>query len=163
MEYDRWRDATVERTAAMRPDLVVVTQSDEISRASTPAQYASGSLATVDRLHEAGLGVTYLLDNPSPDADVPGCLSAHLDEISQCTVRADGSGEPELRDALGAALAAADVTVADPAPWLCWSGTCPPVVGDVMVYRDDNHVTATYSRWLAPMAAGVLAGDAGQG
>jgi hypothetical protein len=27
---------------------------------------------------------------------------------------------------------------------------CPPVVDNVLVYRDDNHITATYSSFLAP-------------
>jgi hypothetical protein len=31
----------------------------------------------------------------------------------------------------------------------CIDGLCPPVVGGVLIYRDNQHVTATYARSLA--------------
>lgn len=41
-------------------------------------------------------------------------------------------------------------------PWLC-SRTCPAIVANVVVYRDCQHVTATFSRLLATrMATNVL-------
>lgn len=46
--------------------------------------------------------------------------------------------------------------VIDPEPWLCAEGTCPVIVGNLLVYRDDNHLTATFSRWLAPIMATIL-------
>ena len=157
VECARWREATLRRITALRPDLVLVSQSDEISQeASTPAQYAAGSVATVDRLRGAGLRVTYVLDNPQPDRDVPTCLATRLDDATACAGRADGSRAPERRADLRRALRAAGVTTVDPARWTCWSGTCPAVVGNVLVYRDGSHVTATYSRWLAPVVMEVL-------
>jgi hypothetical protein len=35
--------------------------------------------------------------------------------------------------------------------YFCDETHCPPVVGNVIVYRDDSHITAAYSRTLAPM------------
>lgn len=157
VECARWRETTLARIAALHPDLVVVSQSDEISReASTPAEYAAESVATVDRLRQAGLEVTYVLDNPHPSRNISTCLSTHLDDVTACAGRAGGSRAPERRTDLRRALSAADVNTVDPAAWTCWSGTCPAVVGNVLVYRDDNHLTATYSRWLAPMAREAL-------
>lgn len=157
VECDRWRTATLERVEALRPGLVLVSQSDEISqRDSTPAQYAEGTVATLDRLRGAGLDVAYLLDNPHPEADVPACLPANLDDVPACTVPADGSNAPERRDALGRALEDAGITTVDPRPWLCSAQRCPAVAGGMLVYRDNNHVTATYSRRLAPVVGRTL-------
>ena len=157
VECDRWRPLTLDRVLDLRPDLVVVSQSDEISqRDSTPQQYADGSVATVDRLRDAGLDVVYLLDNPHPETDVPACLSENLDDVAACAVPADGSNAPQRRDALREALDDAGVSTVDPQPWLCTGQVCPAVVGNVLVYRDDNHVSATYSRWLAPVVGQVL-------
>ena len=39
---------------------------------------------------------------------------------------------------------------------LCGTRRCPVIVGDVLVYRDDSHLTATYARRLAPRLAAVL-------
>ena len=36
--------------------------------------------------------------------------------------------------------------------------TCPAVIGNVLVYLDDNHLTASYSTSMAPLVEGdVLA------
>ncbi|MFC5577120.1 acyltransferase family protein [Lysobacter niabensis] len=35
----------------------------------------------------------------------------------------------------------------------CRDGRCPAVIGNVFVYRDAHHITATYARTLAPMLA----------
>ncbi|MEY4349190.1 MAG: hypothetical protein RL719_487, partial [Actinomycetota bacterium] len=32
----------------------------------------------------------------------------------------------------------------------CDASVCPPVIGHVVVYRDDNHLTNTFTRTLAP-------------
>ena len=44
----------------------------------------------------------------------------------------------------------AGATVIDPTPWLC-SDRCPLVVGDLLVYRDTNHMTTAYAQSLAPL------------
>ena len=157
VECASWRAATLRRVLALRPDLVLLSQSDEVAQTdATPQQYADGTVATVDRLRGAGLDVAYVLDNPHPETDVPSCLSQHLDDVSACTVDRDASEVPERRDALRRALGEAGVTTVDPRAWLCAPAGCPAVVGDVLVYRDDNHVSATYSRWLAPAVGQVL-------
>ena len=32
--------------------------------------------------------------------------------------------------------------------WICTDTDCPPVIGNVLVYRDEHHLTATYARTL---------------
>ena len=44
----------------------------------------------------------------------------------------------------------ADVDLVDTAPWFCTSDTCPAVVGSVLVYRDEQHLTPAYTRTLVP-------------
>ena len=38
------------------------------------------------------------------------------------------------------------------------SAHCPVVVGNVLIYRDNHHLTATYARSLAPFLSTALAG-----
>jgi hypothetical protein len=52
---------------------------------------------------------------------------------------------------IDAALRARGVTIIDPITWFCTSSTCPVIVGNVLVYRDVSHITATYARLLAPL------------
>jgi hypothetical protein len=46
-----------------------------------------------------------------------------------------------------------------PMPILCSSLLCPAVIGDVLVYKDPYHLSATYAAtltdWLAPLVPGI--------
>ena len=41
--------------------------------------------------------------------------------------------------------------------WLCSPTACPVIVGDILVYRDANHLTATAASWLAPYLDAAIA------
>ena len=41
--------------------------------------------------------------------------------------------------------------------YFCNDTTCPPAIGNVIVYVDDSHITSTYSRTLAPALSRKLA------
>ena len=47
-------------------------------------------------------------------------------------------------------------------PQLCPGRVCPAVIGNVLVYRDTTHLTATYAasltRWLSGRLTGVVRG-----
>ena len=48
-----------------------------------------------------------------------------------------------------------------PATWTRTRGsasrsTCTVIVGNLLVYRDDNHITATYANWLTPAIGAQL-------
>jgi hypothetical protein len=47
------------------------------------------------------------------------------------------------------------VPVVDPTPWLC-GRDCPLVVGNVLVYRDTNHLTSAYAEMLSPVLGASL-------
>jgi hypothetical protein len=39
----------------------------------------------------------------------------------------------------------------DMSDFICADGICPAVVGNVYVYKDDNHLTKTYVQSMVPM------------
>ena len=41
-------------------------------------------------------------------------------------------------------------------PWFCFDLTCADIVDNLLVYRDDNHITATYASWLTPVIGADL-------
>jgi hypothetical protein len=57
---------------------------------------------------------------------------------------------PEVVDAERGAAQATGATYLDLQPYLC-SDVCPLIIGDVQTYLDGNHVTATFSRYFAPV------------
>ena len=40
--------------------------------------------------------------------------------------------------------------------WLCAKGVCPLVIGNVIVYTDQHHLTRTFARTLIPQLQGAL-------
>jgi SGNH domain (fused to AT3 domains) len=39
----------------------------------------------------------------------------------------------------------------DVSPWICTRSTCAVVLGNLLVYRDDDHLSTSYPAWLAPL------------
>lgn len=42
-------------------------------------------------------------------------------------------------------------------PWFCASGQRADIVGNIEVWRDDNHVAAVYANFLGPAMSAQLA------
>ena len=61
--------------------------------------------------------------------------------------------EPARRELVAAAAAAGGVTVVDTTPWFCTPAVCPAVVGNLLVWRDNSHITNPYARMLTPLLA----------
>ena len=91
-----------------------------------------------------------------PIGDVPDCLSVHLDDAQACAAPAAtainylGSRAEEL------AVQQAGGFYVPTAPWVCANGSCPVIAGNLLMYRDDNHLTDTYAKWLEPVVAATL-------
>jgi hypothetical protein len=51
-----------------------------------------------------------------------------------------------------------NVRLLDLTRFFCYDGFCPAVIGNVLVYHDQSHLTVTYARTLAPfLGAEILA------
>jgi hypothetical protein len=105
----------------------------------------------VVELRSTGAAVLVLGPVPDPHSFVPTCLSEHLESATTCSpdravaVNDAGiSGEERATAAGGGHYAV--LTDA-----FCTAGRCPVIVGNQLVYRDDNHLTIDYAAWLAPV------------
>ncbi|MBA4607861.1 hypothetical protein H1W00_05160 [Aeromicrobium sp. Marseille-Q0843] len=100
---------------------------------------------------EAGVPVVALRDNPRLEEDTLDCLT-ELDsrEWSRCDVPVEDL-VPEFDPFEPAAEQLEGAHFVDTRPLFCVDGRCPAVIGGVNVYRDYNHVSATYSATLAPV------------
>jgi hypothetical protein len=89
---------------------------------------------------------------------VPECLAAHVARPAACRI-------PDALPAVNAAgiaseiqaVSAAGGSYIDTRPWFCSAGTCDTLVENMLVYRDDNHITSTYAKWLTPVVQADLA------
>jgi len=143
---------------ALKPDLVVTSGfslgAEVIDGSYTWPQWdriVSGYQRLLRPLADAGIPIAAIRDVPHMAVNTPRCLLQNPSEPTRCdTPRAAALGSQDdplvaaVRDLPGA-------RVADLTNWLCTEDTCPAVVGNVVVYRD-NHLTDSYVRTLtAPL------------
>ena len=151
-----YRDRAIAWIEENQPALVVVSNSYTHTE-SDAATWAAGAEATIARLAAVAPRLVVIGDNPSSPADPPACLSGHLDDVSACaTARADAV-RPEFISGEVAAARAHGVTFIDTTDWFCTPTTCPIVIGDLLVLRDETHLTPPMAEFLTPLLDAALA------
>jgi SGNH domain (fused to AT3 domains) len=161
----RWRDTSSAWISAHPPDLVFI--SDSRRYAVLTANGGTARDGVRERLWGRGLSRTLarlpaaaralvLADTPRNAYDVPVCLAAHLGRISTCqTARSHmiyklhDSAERAAAEEHGARFASLNRSI-------CPYDPCPLIVNDLLIWRDQDHITATYSRQLAPSLAALV-------
>ncbi|MFD1077745.1 acyltransferase family protein [Longispora fulva] len=145
-ECTEWRRYALNRVNAWpQPKLVLAA-----SLNAYVADPRAGWDATLAGL--AGLPVGYLRATPLPGRDVPTCVSGALDDWRACQFPRSAALRPDPvadRPPTG-------VRVVDVDDLLCPGDACPAVIGGVLLYRDDSHLTATLTSLLAPRVEALL-------
>ncbi|AXH96655.1 acyltransferase [Ornithinimicrobium avium] len=143
-----------------QPEVVIVSGvkqgAGEGTRQERSDRLAAGYADYWSDLAEEGVPVMVLADSPNPGGKhVYECVSEHRDDLSRCTFdRSDGSGTGALREAAAQVPTATFLTMND---WICPLEECPPVIGDVLVYRQGSHITNTYAvTLLEPLRARLV-------
>jgi hypothetical protein len=88
----------------------------------------------------------------------PQCLAANPNAVEQCAT-ANPNPDPNdasLNSAERAAANVKDVRYLSTLQWLCTT-TCSPIIGNMIVYLDNWHITATYAASLSQVIATDLA------
>jgi peptidoglycan/LPS O-acetylase OafA/YrhL len=155
-ECPEWNAAvTDELVQTVRPD-VVFTSSHSRTDAVGAADDEEGRAAIADGmarmwsvLEEAGTDVVAIRDTPVTRPRIPECVDRHPDALDACASPREDAvrDDPQVRAVESGGTGADLVDLTDD---FCTDDSCPPVVGNVLIYRDSHHLTATYSRLLAP-------------
>src|SRR5215218_2827082 len=160
-ECARYREAMLRRIVAMRPAAVVLSSWDHYIPIEgqaedwqvTPAMWERGLRRTYARLTAAGIRTIVIRDVPRTGFDVPACLSrsaARLPFSGACTYDRTASLSASAVAAQDAALRGLPVRLIDMNDQLCDTPRCGVVRNGVIVFTDDNHLTASFSRSIAP-------------
>lgn len=159
-ECEQWRGEIVARLLTERPKLVVLSMSRryhaDFSFASYDPAWINALTSVVQLLRGMGSTVLILGPVPDPQSSIPTCLSAHLDDATACAPSRAAAVDADGIAAEQAATAAGGGHYADLTDLFCTPQRCPMIVGNTLVFRDDNHLTTGYSRLLAPVI-GALA------
>ena len=151
-DCDKWRENTLQRIRNKEhPDLVLVGNS---TLYFYPAggwdklpTMTKGMTRTLKRLKATGAKVVVARDQSAAPFRHPGeCVAEHRRNLLRCAWRPK-SRKPYSYD-LWAAKKARVPTI-NPQGHVCRPKLCPTVIGNVIVYRDLNHYSATFMRTLS--------------
>ncbi len=149
-----WRDKAVQFIADEHPDLVIVTGSRHYP--NTDQEWHDGFQKTLGRLKGLTPRLLVLGDNPDSRTDPATCLSAHLRDVEACVnnrTKAVESGKLEIERAIAQQSGSRFVDTSD---WLCTATSCPVIIGDILMFRDINHLTTVAAEWFTPMIEAVV-------
>jgi peptidoglycan/LPS O-acetylase OafA/YrhL len=159
-ECKQWRGDIIARLQAEHPRLIVLSMSRrygaDFGFTSYDPAWDASLTRLVAQLRSAGANVLVLGPIPDPHSTVPTCLSAHLDDATACSPPRSAAVNQAGIAAEQAATTEGGGHYADLTELFCTPERCPAIVGNTLVYRDDNHVTIEYAHVLAPVI-GALA------
>ena len=159
-ECRTYNEAVIGRLQEIRPNLTLVSMSRwSVRPIGTEGVTIRDQAAAIARMMARIPGSTAVLaDTPYARIDVPACLSANLTDIRQCSISRSVAfgGRALSRERQAAEMAGAGLV--DLNRVIC-PGTdrCPAVLDNRIVYRDEHHLTAVFSRWLARPLDAALA------
>ncbi|MBZ9735125.1 acyltransferase [Mesorhizobium sp. CA18] len=141
-----WREKALAEIAKLKPDFVITSQSNYTS--VTQGAMIEGLRSVWGELTSQDVRVVAIRNTPFSLFDPRTCLGT---DPAKC-INPRAEVERENIYAL-AARSVAGVTVVDMNDALCGKDSCPAVVGNIVVLRDNHHLTATYALALAPYLA----------
>jgi peptidoglycan/LPS O-acetylase OafA/YrhL len=160
-QCDEWRQEALKRIESGGGKDVTVVMSgdteytpyapngDELTGNEAAKAMEEGYLRTLRRIEAAGSHAVVIRDNPTSAEDVPSCVSEDIQHLGRCAFprRKEWDREYDVR----AAEASPETHLVDFIGDICPGEVCRAVIGNALVYRDKDHLTATFARTLEPM------------
>lgn len=159
-QCDVWRQEAFKRIEKGGKSVTVVMSGDteytpygangeQLSGREAAEAMEAGYLRTLKRIEAAGPHTVVIRDNPTSTEDIPSCVSEDIQHLGRCAFprRKEWDKEYDVR----AAEASPDTHLVDFIGDICPGEVCRAVIGNALVYRDKDHLTATFARTLEPM------------
>ena len=160
VECTTWARDALADIKRLQPEMVVVSvYRGHLERldAAGLARWHEGVERLVADIGPFTRQLILLADVPRPGFNVPNCL-ARADWQGADSDRCAFAATPEPANGLWARSGPArhNVRVVEPRTRVCPGEPCQVERGRVVLYTDSNHLTATFSRSLAPDLAGLI-------
>lgn len=147
---ESWNEKAIPELIALNPDAVFTVGSETASPEAAEEYTPEGQVEAWREIADAGIPVVTVRDTPRFSFRVPECVQAATSkDLSGCGI-ARGETYADESPFFGVADMPDGVSHLDLSDAFCTAERCEPVVGNVFVYRDDDHMTATYATTVAP-------------
>ncbi|MBB3051128.1 peptidoglycan/LPS O-acetylase OafA/YrhL [Prauserella isguenensis] len=155
-ECTAWNETVMQEILELEPDAVFTMASrdahplrDEVTPAGYVEQWRT--------LEEAGIPVIAARDNPRFNRSLAECAEKRGVDHPSCSVERDKVYDPQPSWTAVENLPQ-NVSFVDFSDYFCTPTECPPMIGNVLVYLDNNHITKAYMKTLAPVVRERMAG-----
>ncbi|MCL7746772.1 acyltransferase family protein [Halalkalibacter alkaliphilus] len=136
-----WNENVLDPLTSDPPDFVFTTAN--VNRGDTVPLGYLNQWKKMEGITE----VIAIRDNPRMEDDIPLCVEVNPDECS--VPRQDALSDiPPWENTEGIP---SNVFFIDLSDYFCPEGTCEAVIGNVLIYRDNHHLSTLYSETLGPV------------
>lgn len=153
-----WNKAVMKEILLLEPDIVVTSMSHYLLSKSAKEQgiyqIKDAVLSAWQPILDKGIQIVGLKNTPVMGRDIPECLSSPFGSPEKCTTRRNTNPKKDAVEILANSLTA--VGLIDVTNKICESNLCSPLKGQILIWRDSNHLTATFARYLAPYVRSQL-------
>jgi peptidoglycan/LPS O-acetylase OafA/YrhL len=166
VECDEFRQAVLARLGgpnapdavvaiSLQPDSLVDSTGELVDGPVVDTMWRDGWMATAEAVRATGAHMIVLRDTPALADNPLVCLGLHLESPGECdqprqTVVPPASQDMDVVDGIPG------VVGVDLTDGICFVDRCPAVRSNLVVFRDDDHLTATYAKALGPAVGRVL-------
>lgn len=154
-----WRADSLKKITVAKPLIIVVAgtrgfatidaQGKLLKGDARTAVWRAGMKRTVDQLKLASKNVIYIGDGPQSLVDPPICLSAHPKNALECATPLAKAIQKDWTSQEIAMTTQENISFINPGLWICPTNPCPVILGNLLIYMDGGHLTATFSAALA--------------
>lgn len=157
-----FQEEVMRRLETQRPQAVILSNADYYmegdgggTQPRLPAPvWTEGLRRTYARIQKLGIPVLVMRDVPWAPFDVPGCLSrraARLPLASDCSFVPDRAFMAAAHQAQDRAASGLGIRFVDLNDRICATRRCATERNGMVLYTDDDHISSTLSRSLAPV------------
>ena len=171
---DAWRAEALAWIERKEPEVVLMTgggriyrledaRGERIAGDDRTAAWNAGLVATIEEL-PAATAALVLADTPYMQTNPATCLEDDPSDLVNCSTPRSAAIDPAFDAAERDAVESAGGSYASLSEQICPYSPCPVVFGNVLAWRNRDHLTATFVKTLAPsLGAAVNDALAGQG
>ena len=156
-ECTAFNEATLARIEQIRPALTIVANRRTFRPINGPVTAEQAGAAFGAMVARLPGPTAILVDTPDPGRDVPACLAKHLEDLRPCLFTRDDADNGAIGVSERVAAETAGAALIDLTGEICGAWPCSPVRDELLVFRDEDHLTETFSRSLAAPLAIELA------
>jgi peptidoglycan/LPS O-acetylase OafA/YrhL len=155
-ECGTWNDNVIARLNAHPPDLAIVSNMRQINYSNDADAGVTAQGNAMAREMEkipSSSRVVMIQDIPDPwTYEVPVCLSNNLADYRNCAYSRASGFASYLGKREAVAVKATGAGLINLSSAICpGTGACPAVIDNMIVFRDQHHLTATFAKSLGPV------------